>query len=106
MSTSLSERVNGAVLVLQALAAAPAGERASPWYPERYRRWTATRFRLHGPEATNYERQGGFRRYLANFFTGADTTTGLAPEQAKAACFDARHRTQEARDFVFSDPRC
>jgi hypothetical protein len=25
--------------------------------------------------------------------------------QAKAACFDACHKAQEARDFVFSDPR-
>ena len=163
MSTSLSERVIGAVLLLQAVVATPAGEGTPSWYPEGYRQWTVTRFRLLGPETPNYEKQGGFRHYFANdlalaswgkfrdgavivdervharlgerqiweeadlahvavmrkdslhhadtggwyfnFFTGADTTKGLAPEQAKAACFDACHRTQEARDFVFSDPR-
>jgi hypothetical protein len=40
-----------------------------------------------------------------NFFTAGDTTQGITPEQAKARCFDACHKTQEARDFVFSDPR-
>jgi hypothetical protein len=39
-----------------------------------------------------------------NFFTG-DTTQGISPEQAKARCFDACHKAQEARDYVFSDPR-
>jgi len=40
-----------------------------------------------------------------NFFTADDTTVGITPEQAKARCFDACHKAQEARDFVFSDPR-
>lgn len=40
-----------------------------------------------------------------NFFTANDTSTGLTPEQAKARCFDACHKAQEPRDFVFSDPR-
>lgn len=39
-----------------------------------------------------------------NVFTGTDTT-GITPEQAKARCFDACHKAQEARDYVFSDPR-
>jgi hypothetical protein len=40
-----------------------------------------------------------------NVFTGTDKTAGIAPEQAKARCFDACHKAQEARDYVFSDPR-
>jgi hypothetical protein len=40
-----------------------------------------------------------------NFFAEHDKTQGLTPEQAKARCFDACHKAQEARDFVFSDPR-
>ena len=40
-----------------------------------------------------------------NFFTAHDTAIGLTPEQAKARCFDACHKAQEARDYVFSDPR-
>jgi hypothetical protein len=40
-----------------------------------------------------------------NFFVADDSTVGITPEQAKARCFDACHKTQEARDFVFSDPR-
>ena len=40
-----------------------------------------------------------------NIFFDGDTTTGLTADQAKARCFDACHATQEARDFVFSDPR-
>jgi hypothetical protein len=40
-----------------------------------------------------------------DFFAEGDTTTGFTREQAKARCFDACHRTQEARDYVFSDPR-
>jgi len=40
-----------------------------------------------------------------NFFTNGDTTQGITAEQAKARCFDACHQAQEARDYVFSDPR-
>jgi hypothetical protein len=40
-----------------------------------------------------------------NFFAGEDTTVGITREQAKARCFDACHKAQAARDFVFSDPR-
>lgn len=40
-----------------------------------------------------------------NFFAENDKSNGLAPGQAKARCFDACHKAQEARDFVFSDPR-
>jgi len=40
-----------------------------------------------------------------NIFSAHDTAVGITPAQAKAACFDACHKTQEARDFVFSDPR-
>jgi len=40
-----------------------------------------------------------------NVFTGSDKTAGITPEQAKARCFDACHKAQEARDYVFSDPR-
>jgi hypothetical protein len=37
---------------------------------------------------------------------GFETTRlGLTAEQAKARRFDACHKTQEARDYVFSDPR-
>ncbi|MEJ0085505.1 MAG: cytochrome P460 family protein [Pseudomonadota bacterium] len=40
-----------------------------------------------------------------NVFSSNDTAIGLTPAQAKAACFDACHKAQAARDFVFSDPR-
>jgi hypothetical protein len=40
-----------------------------------------------------------------NFFTADDTTVGITPDQAKARCFDACHKEQEARDYVFSEPR-
>jgi hypothetical protein len=32
-------------------------------------------------------------------------SVGITKEQAKARCFDACHKAQEARDCVFSDPR-
>ncbi|HET9472552.1 MAG TPA: cytochrome P460 family protein [Steroidobacteraceae bacterium] len=163
MTLKLSWRVMVGTLVLLVVGAAPAADRPSPFYPDGYRQWTLTRFRLQGPESPNYEKQGGFRHYYANqhaldswgqfrdgavivdervharlnaqrnweetgiahvavmlkdrkhhpdtggwhfniFFDG-DTTTGLTADQAKARCFDACHATQEARDFVFSDPR-
>lgn len=146
-----------------AITSVPAAEGSRPYFPDGYRQWTLTRFRLQGPEHPNFEKQGGFRHYYANddaleswgrfrdgavivderaharldeqktweeaglahvavmrkdhehypdtggwyfnIFVDGDTTTGLAPGQAKARCFDACHRTQEARDFVFSDPR-
>ena len=40
-----------------------------------------------------------------NFFAENDKSRGLTPEQAKVRCFDACHKAQEARDYVFSDPR-
>jgi len=40
-----------------------------------------------------------------NFFAANDSAAGITPEQAKARCFDACHKSQEARDYVFSDPR-
>lgn len=40
-----------------------------------------------------------------NFFRNDDTTEGMSREQAKMRCFEACHKAQEARDFVFSDPR-
>jgi hypothetical protein len=40
-----------------------------------------------------------------NFFTANDTAIGITPEQAKARCFDACHKSQGTRDYVFSDPR-
>jgi len=40
-----------------------------------------------------------------NIFSAQDTAVGITPTQAKAACFDACHKSREARDFVFSDPR-
>jgi len=40
-----------------------------------------------------------------NFFKADDTTVGMTPDQARARCFDACHKSQEARDYVFSDPR-
>ena len=53
-------------------------------------------------DATAHADTGG---WYFNFFTGSDTTQGITAEQAKARCFDACHAAQEARDFVFSDPR-
>jgi hypothetical protein len=40
-----------------------------------------------------------------NVFSAHDTALGITPAQAKARCFDACHKSQEARDYVFSDPR-
>jgi len=40
-----------------------------------------------------------------NIFSAHDTAIGITPAQAKARCFDACHQAQEARDYVFSDPR-
>jgi hypothetical protein len=53
-------------------------------------------------DARHHPDTGG---WYFNFFAAGDTAGGIAPEQAKARCFDACHKTQEARDFVFSDPR-
>ena len=40
-----------------------------------------------------------------NVFSAHDTALGITPAQAKARCFDACHKSQELRDYVFSDPR-
>jgi hypothetical protein len=40
-----------------------------------------------------------------NVFSRHDTAIGITAAQAKARCFDACHKAQEARDYVFSDPR-
>ena len=40
-----------------------------------------------------------------NIFTSNDMAIGITPAQAKTRCFDACHKAQEARDYVFSDPR-
>jgi hypothetical protein len=50
----------------------------------------------------HYPETGG---WAFNVFTGDDRTVGLTPEQGKAACFEACHKSQAARDFVFSDYR-
>ena len=55
-----------------------------------------------GALATAHGNTGG---WYFNSFTANDATQGLTPEQAKARCFDACHKAQEARAFVFSDPR-
>jgi hypothetical protein len=53
-------------------------------------------------DAAGHADTGG---WYFNFFTASDTTRGITSEQAKARCFDACHKAQETRDFVFSDPR-
>ena len=53
-------------------------------------------------DAANHGDTGG---WYFNFFAEGDTTQGITREQAKARCFDACHKAQESRDFVFSDPR-
>jgi hypothetical protein len=53
-------------------------------------------------DAKAYADTGG---WYFNVFIGNDTAAGITPEQAKARCFDACHKAQEARDYVFSDPR-
>jgi hypothetical protein len=53
-------------------------------------------------DAVRHADTGG---WYFNFFPEGDTARGITPEQAKARCFDACHKTQEARDYVFSDPR-
>jgi len=122
-----------------------------------------TRFRLRGPESSNYGAQGGFRDccsndialwsrgrcrdaavivderahtrrnaqkaweegdvahmammrkdsahypdtggWCFNIFMVSNTTSGLAASEARQRSFEACHRTQEARDLVFSEPR-
>ena len=53
-------------------------------------------------DAKAYPDTGG---WYFNVFTGNDTRAGITAEQAKTRCFDACHQSQQARDFVFSDPR-
>jgi hypothetical protein len=53
-------------------------------------------------DSRNFPDTGG---WYFNAFSANDTAVGLTPAQAKAICFDACHKAQEARDFVFSDPR-
>jgi Cytochrome P460 len=53
-------------------------------------------------DARAYADTGG---WYFNIFSAHDTAIGISKEQAKARCFDACHKAQEARDYVFSDPR-
>ena len=53
-------------------------------------------------DAANHADTGG---WYFNIFIEGDTSAGMTREQAKARCFDACHQAQEARDYVFSDPR-
>ena len=53
-------------------------------------------------EAKAHADTGG---WYFNIFSANDTAIGITPAQAKARCFDACHQAQEARDYVFSDPR-
>jgi hypothetical protein len=53
-------------------------------------------------EAKAHADTGG---WYFNIFSAHDTAIGITPAQAKARCFDACHKAQEARDYVFSDPR-
>jgi hypothetical protein len=43
--------------------------------------------------------------WFFNYFPTHDTAIGMTTEQARARCFETCHRAQEARDYVFSDPR-
>ncbi len=53
-------------------------------------------------EAKAHADTGG---WYFNIFSAHDTAIGITPAQGKARCFDACHKAQEARDYVFSDPR-
>jgi hypothetical protein len=53
-------------------------------------------------DAAGHADTGG---WYFNFFPEGDTQQGITREQARARCFDACHKAQEARDYVFSDPR-
>jgi Cytochrome P460 len=53
-------------------------------------------------DAKSFPDTGG---WYFNFFGAGDSSAGLTPGQAKTRCFDACHKAQEARDYVFSDPR-
>jgi len=53
-------------------------------------------------DAAHFADTGG---WYFNLFRDGDTKTGLTPEQAKQACFEACHKNVAARDYVFSDPR-
>ena len=53
-------------------------------------------------DAARHADTGG---WYFNFYPEGDTKIGITREQAKARCFEACHQAQEARDYVFSDPR-
>jgi hypothetical protein len=53
-------------------------------------------------DAANHADTGG---WYFNVFIEGDTTVGMTRDQARARCFDACHKAQAARDYVFSDPR-
>lgn len=40
-----------------------------------------------------------------DLFLDGSATTGITREESNARCSEACHQAQEARDFVFSDPR-
>jgi hypothetical protein len=53
-------------------------------------------------DSAHYPDTGG---WYFNIFMGKDKTSGLTAPEARQRCFEACHRAQEARDFVFSEPR-
>jgi hypothetical protein len=113
MTLRLSGQVMAAASVLVPAAGVPAAPDSHPWYPQGYRQWTVARFKFVSPGSPNYESRGGFRHHHANDialgswgkFSDGAASPGITPDQAKARCFDACHKAQEARDFVSSDPR-
>jgi hypothetical protein len=53
-------------------------------------------------DSAHYPDTGG---WYFNIFMGSHTTSGLTASEARQRCFEACHRAQEARDFVFIEPR-
>jgi len=86
---------DGSVIVDERVLAAP--DEHGVWQPRSLGHVAVMR-----KDSKRFATTGG---WYFNLFSANDTAIGLTPAQAKAACFDACHKAQEARDFVFSDPR-
>ena len=103
------------------VAGAGASDAARPFYPEQYRQWTVAKFKFIGPESAQWESQGGLRHHFANEAALASwgrfsDGSVIVDERVHARLDDkgvwqedglahVAHKTQGARDYVFSDPR-
>lgn len=66
MSGRAIARAGCLALLALAGALAAAADASAPYFPDGYRAWRVTKFKLIGPDHPNYEQQGGFRHHYAN----------------------------------------